>query len=283
MRINPSYPYPVLAKNNDDYEYSTFNAHIDVRDEFGELILEVTFMLDNDEIKKLIEINDCVYAIHVACSPTSYRQVYKTTQENLLIKIPIKELRGKIEIHTFILANNKIENYSNASLNDWYEGIPLTLEKGNIVSIGDVIETTLFQDNMELLDLPSIVDIAQSETHDVMEVELGSNQITIFLPEYEYVQYVYNAHLLLKSTIMSTVIFPALIQVLSKVNENPLDYEEYTWYQVLEKIFEENNMRLEEVGTDSLSALSAAQKILRNPLKESFEEIEKINKMREEE
>src|SRR5699024_7881183 len=139
------------------------------------------------------------------------------------------------EFHTFILANNQINNYSNVLLNDWYQGVPLSFEKGNLVSVGDIVETTLFEDDMELLDLPSIVDIARSDKHEVMEVELGSNQITIFLPEYEYTQYVRNAHLVLKHTIMSTVIFPTLVQVFSKMNENPVDYEEYTWYQVLEK------------------------------------------------
>ncbi len=283
MKINTSYPYPVLDKNNDDYIDSTFKAIIDARVEFGDLIVEVTFDLNNAKIQQLINSQDCIYAVHISCSPTSYRKVFKTINKNLSIRVPIKELRGKIDINTFILANNSIENYTNNSLNNWYQGIPLTLEKGNLVAIGDAIQSTLFEDDMELLDLPSIIDVARTDKHDLMEVELGSNQITIFLPEYEYTRYVHNASSLFINTIMSMVIFPALIQVFSKVNENPVDYVEYTWYQVLEKIFEENNMRFEDVGTDSLSALTAAQMVLRKPLKESFGEIEKINKLREEE
>jgi len=43
------------------------------------------------------------------------------------------------------------------------------------------------------------------------------------------------------------------------------------------KIFDENNFQIEDVGTDSLSALKAAQMVLRKPLKTSFEEMEKLN------
>lgn len=46
----------------------------------------------------------------------------------------------------------------------------------------------------------------------------------------------------------------------------------------MEKIFSENNIQIDEVGSDKLPALKAAQMILRKPIKSSFEEIERFNK-----
>lgn len=278
MKINIAYPYPVLAAHNDDYKGSSFNTNIDVREVFGELVLDVTFRLQNEEINKLIETGSCVYSIHIECSQTSFRKSYQSSKDSIQIKIPTEKLRGKIDIHSFIIAKEKIVDYKNALLNDWFKGIPITFEKGNLLAIGDAIETTLYEDNTELLDLPSIVNVVKSNKNEFIDVDIATNIITIRLPKYEYEQYALNANTLFKSTILSTVIVPSLVYVFSKINENPEDLAEYTWYQVLEKIFEENGMRLEDVGTDSLSALKAAQMVLRKPLKASFEEIEAFNK-----
>ncbi|WP_078544794.1 hypothetical protein [Litchfieldia alkalitelluris] len=278
MKINTSYPYPVLYMNNDDYTKSSFSSQINVSESFGEMHIHVSFQLNNIEIKRLIDNQSAVYLIHLECGQTSYRNVFETHSEVLEISVPTKLLRGKISIHSFIIAKERIENYKNDSLNEWYQHIPITFEKGNLIAIGEAIETTLFDDNTELLNLPSIVTVTKSLKNDYMEVDIHSNNITILLPEYEYKQYASSGSSRLKETILSMVIVPSLVYVFSKIKDNSGDLDEYTWYQVLEKIFEENNYRLEDVGTDVLSPLKAAQLVLRKPLKASFEEIEKLNK-----
>ena len=279
MKISTSYPYPVLYMNNDDYAgESSFHTSIDVSHSFGEVKISVEFHLKDEVITKLIDEGSCVYLIHVECSTTSFRQAFQTKQKSIEVSIPTEQLRGKIEIHSFIIALNRIENYENQTLNDWFKEIqPITFEKGNLLGIGEAIETTLFEDDSEMLNLPSIVKVSKSYSHEFMEVELHSNILTISLPEYEYNQYATNANSRLKNTIISAVILPSLVYVFSKLKENREDVEEYTWYQVLVKIFDENNFQIEDVGTDSLSALKAAQMVLRKPLKTSFEEMEKLN------
>lgn len=279
MKINTSYPYPVINKNNDDYKDSSFKAAFDIKHSFGEIVIHVDFYLENDEIQRLIEKETCVFMLHVECGQTSYRNAFRTIRNTLDISIPAEKLRGKIEIHSFIIANEKIEDYSNNRLNDWFQGIPISFEKGNILAIGEGIETTLYDDTLELLNLPSIAKVTKSLKNDYMEVEYNSDIISISLPEYEYKQYATKAKSNLKNTILSNIILPSLVYIFTKVSENSEELEEYTWYQVLEKIFEENNYRLEDVGTDSLSALKAAQMVLRKPIKTSFEEIEKFHKM----
>ena len=276
MKINTSYPYPVLFMNNDDYSDSSFDTSIAVQESFGEVRIEARFVLINEGISHLIDEHKAVYLIHVECGQTSFRQAYHSASKLLEILIPADKLRGKIEIHSFIIANERIEEYTNNNLSDWYTDSLITFEKGNILAIGNAIETTLFEDNTELLNLPSIVKVIKSLKNEFMDVEIQSDVITISLPAYDYNQYATNAKSRLRNTILSNVILPSLVYVFSKINENPDDLVEYTWYQVLEKIFDENNQRLEDVGTDSLSALKAAQMVLRKPLKTSFEEIEKL-------
>ncbi|MFD1851408.1 hypothetical protein [Oceanobacillus bengalensis] len=279
MKINTSYPYPVLYMNNDDYVRSAFRTDIAIHEAFGEVKIHVQYNLENEVMERLIEKERSVYLIHVECAQTSFRNVYRTTKNELEVSIPTKKLRGKIDIHSFVIANERIEGYTNPSLNEWFQGIALTFEKGNILAIGDAIETTLYEENLEMLDLPSIAKVTKSLKNEFMEVELNSDIITISLPAYEYSQYAMNAKSNLKDTILATVILPSLVYVFTKLNDNQEDLEEYTWYQVLDKIFADNNHRIEDVGSDSLSALKAAQMVLRKPLKASFEEIEKRNRM----
>ncbi|MBM7660404.1 hypothetical protein JOC85_001171 [Bacillus mesophilus] len=278
MKISTSYPYPVLYMNNDDYVNSSFHAQIGITESFGEVKINVNFNLVNEGIQRLVENNEAVFLVHVECPQTSYRNAFKSDRNELEVGIPTEKLRGKLLIHTFIIANDRIVNYTNESLNEWFKDSPITYEKGNILAIGDAIETTLFEDNKELLNLPSIVKVTKSLKNDFMEVDIHSNVITISLPEYEYNQYALHSKSRFKSTIISSVIVPSLVYVFSKIKDSREDLEEYKWYQVLENTFEANNYRLEDVGTDSLSSLKAAQLVLRKPIKTSFLEIEQLSK-----
>ncbi|MDY0407670.1 hypothetical protein ACFFIS_06825 [Virgibacillus soli] len=278
MKINASYPYPVLYMNNDDYVNSSFETRIGVEETFGEVKFSAKFDLSNVGMKRLIESGQCAYALHIECGRTSYRQVYESFKETMEVSIKDENLRGKVTIHSFVVAKVKIENYTNYQLNDWFKDIPITFEKGNMLAIGNAIEVTLFEDNMEMLNLPSIINITKSEKKEFMEVELNADFIMISLPAYEYDRYATNANSRLKNTIISAVILPSLVHVFTEMYQSN-DYVDYTWYQVLEKIFADNNVSIHDVGSDTLPALKAAQMILRKPLKTSFNEIEKFNQM----
>lgn len=262
--------------NNDDYIESIFSTRIDIQESFGEVKIKASFNLENEVINRLIIQHKAAYLIHVECGQTSFRSVFESFQNLIDISISAEKIRGKIEIHSFIIAREQIEDYTNSKLNEWYKDSTITYEKGNILAIGDAIETTLLEDKSELLSLPSIAKITKSLKGEFMDVDITGDIITISLPAYEYNQYAISAKSRLKNTILSNVILPSLVYVFSKIHENRDDLADYTWYQVLEKIFEENNYRLEDVGTDALSSLKAAQLVLRKPLKRSFEDIEKF-------
>lgn len=284
MKINPSYPYPVLYAENDDYKNSSFTVNIDVNHFFGDVKIRAAFHLQNEEIERLINKEQCVFTLHIECGQTSYRSIFTTMEKKLEVTIPAKSLRGKVTIHSFIVANEPIPQYTNASFNEFYQGLSFNLEKGNIVAIGEAVDVNLYEDPTELLNLPSIVKITKSLKNDYMEVDMYSDLIVIELPEYEYNEYAANANSGLKQTILTAVIVPALVYVFSRISvSNKEDLAGFTWYQVLEKIFADSGLRIEQVGTDSLPALRAVQMILRRPYKAFFEEINKFLMIRSEE
>ena len=277
MKFNNAFPYPVLSVENDDYIGSTFATTIDVQKTFGQLNINLSCNLQDATIASLIADGKVKYALHVECPQTSFRKIYQSDEAKIVASISENQLRGKIDVHPFILANEKIEGYTNTNLNDFYSDTPITYEKGNILALGEAVEVTLFEDDLESQNLPSIVTIRRSESAKEMVVSLNSQQIIIELPKAIYDQYSLNAGSRLKETILSMVILPSLIEVFYTLKEDSADYHEYKWYQVLEQIFKKNNIPLTHVIDGTIPVLKAAQLVLQNPLEKAFKEIQKLN------
>ncbi|MFY3791083.1 hypothetical protein ACOQFO_05210 [Ureibacillus sp. MALMAid1270] len=277
MKFNNSFPYPVLSLENDDYIGSKFETTVEAQKTFGQLYINLNCNLQDSKIASLINEGKAKYALHVECPQTSFRKIYQSEETKIVAAIPENVLRGKIDVHPFILANETIEGYTNPNLNDFYTDATITYEKGNILALGEAVEVTLFEDDLESQNLPSIVTIRRSESAKELVVSLNSPQIIIELPKAIYDQYAINAGSRLKETILSMVILPSLVEVFYTLKEDSADYSEYKWYQVLEQIFKKNNIPLTQVIDGTIPVLRAAQMVLQNPLEKAFNEIQKLN------
>lgn len=277
MKFNNSFPYPVLSIENDDYIGSKFETKVEAQKTFGQLYINLNCNLQDSKIASLINEGKAKYALHVECPQTSFRKIYQSEETKIVAAIPENVLRGKIDVHPFILANETIEGYTNPNLNDFYTDATITYEKGNILALGEAVEVTLFEDDLESQNLPSIVTIRRSESAKELVVSLNSPQIIIELPKAIYDQYAINAGSRLKETILSMVILPSLVEVFYTLKEDSADYSEYKWYQVLEQIFKKNNIPLTQVIDGTIPVLRAAQMVLQNPLEKAFNEIQKLN------
>lgn len=277
MKFNNSFPYPVLSVENDDYIGSKFETKVEAQKTFGRLNINLSCNLQDNTIANLIADGKVKYALHVECPQTSFRKIYQSDDAKIIASIEENNLRGKIDVHPFILANETIVDYKNANLNDFYSDASITFEKGNILALGEAVEVTLFEDDLEAQNLPSIVTIRRSESAKEMVVSLNSPQIMIELPKTIYDQYSINAGSRLKETILSMVILPSLMDVFYALKEDSADYSEYKWYQVLEQIFKKNGIPLTQVIDGTVPVLKAAQLVLQNPLEKAFKEIQKLN------
>lgn len=276
MKLNSSLPYPVLAKGNEDYIDSSFEVVVEVKEVFGNLIIEANFQLLNSGIEQLIAENKAAYVLHIECAQTSYRTLVKTTESFLSVKIDEALLRNKIDVHPLIVATQRIENYTNSQWDSFFAYMPITYDKGNILASGDAIELILHEDSTEKQNLPSIVTVRRVEKLEFMSVDLSAEQIIIQLPQGVYDQYARYGNSRLKESILTLVILPCLIDVFHNIKGDPGSFEDYHWYQVLMQIFENNHLPFSKVINDEKTVLEAAQLVLRNPLIASFKEIDKF-------
>lgn len=276
MKLNSELPYPVLSKDNDHYINSSFDVEVEVKKVFGELVIDANFLLNNSGIESLIAEEKACFVLHIECPQTSYRVVKKSFTNRLTINIDENILRNKIDVHPLIVANDRIENYTNSNWNEFYSSLLITYEKGNILASSDAIELILHEDSTETQNLPSIVTIRRVEKLEFMSVDLGMEQIIIELPQKVYNQYAQYGDTRLKETILTLVILPCLIDVFHILKEDTSSFEDYHWYQVLMQIFENNHLSFTKVINEEISVMEAAQRVLRNPLIASFKEIDKL-------
>ena len=75
------FPYPVLAQFSDDYTGVEFDVSVDSSSEGYKLRLDFMARLTDPILMKLIEDDRAVFAYHIECAQTAYRNVLKTNKK----------------------------------------------------------------------------------------------------------------------------------------------------------------------------------------------------------
>lgn len=282
MRVkNNLTPYPILSNYSDDYINSKYSVEIKSSLEFDKIIIRVNFMLENDYIKKLIENQKAVYTVHVECPITSYRYAVNST-ESIEISIPSDMVKNHIEVCTFIVANETIEDFYCNEFNDDYGNTKFVVRKGNKLAISEMAIISIKKNNDQLKDTEGIIKIRRSESASLDHTiyDLDNDFIIITLPKKLYELYIEHGRQGFKNTMVASLIFPVIIQALLKMkveNSGDNDIENYKWYISLNSVLIDNDIsinNLDEIQGDGKNSIfRIAQAILQNPIEKMLEEI----------
>jgi hypothetical protein len=274
-------PYPMLKAGSRDFKKSKFELEIIPAPNFKQLMLEVHFNLDNEDILKDIQEKKLCFAFHIECPATAYRIEEKTFDDNITISISEKEIREKLEIHGFIIVNVPDYAYNNDDFDDFYAGNTFALHKGNIIA--DCGMTYTINDSYDDIEkLPSIIKVIAAEKPAcAYDVILDNDNILIKLDKKLMPIYQELGPNVFRETFQTLILLPALEMVLIRVYRDPEEYEGYHWYEVLQGLFKKNDIDLTKVkedGTDKNSVFALVQRILANPVGKAFAELEKFGK-----
>lgn len=265
------YPYPVLANFNDDYVDSKFNIIVIIQSFPNELIIQFKPELDNDGIKELIEKDMAYCCVHIECSLTSYRKIVQVPLGGLEYSIPADSIEGPISFCPFIVANLEITNYTNSKLNKDYDGATFDLEKGNILAIGQEVQTRVEKENDDLANVPSIfavTEIKDPQRKDIV-IDNAGNKINIQLPTDTFFEFkvAMSSNPNSMSVLHSMIIIPALMKCFEDMKSKPEEfytYEDRRWFRALKKAMKKVNLELSEENIMSIDAFSVAQKLMDN-------------------
>ena len=280
MRIkNRLSPYPILDNYGDDYVDSSFSVEYEVDTQFTEVYGKLTFHLENEEIKQLIEEKKAAYTVHIESPSTCYRKILSSNDSEVEFKLNAAMVSKVIEIRTFIVLTESIQGYYSKKFHPDYQGQKFDLEQHQIIAIGTAKDYEIKKDDRDFESIPSIFRIVKMEDKrkGSLSVNTDSDEYVVVGLESEvfelYARLGRNAY---KSTAFSLILLPALIIVMQRMCNGKDDeaISSMHWYKVIENLLNSNGFYVENLSIDNDSLLKVCQAIFADPIARSFKELE---------
>lgn len=284
MKLNKRLtPYPVLTQDGDDYVDSYFDASVKNKIEFGKLILDTEFFLNDGGLQEKINNSEAIFAVHIECSSMCFRNMMCDNKICTNV-IDLSDITDKLEISTFIVANVDIKDYSNDKFNWEYGNNIFQIAKGNILAIGPTFSVDIDRKKDGLKKLTDIIAIKQQDSAIVQEITVGIEQDIIYIYVTENVKNLYFLHgRNYLHTVISMIMVPAMEYVLTQISSNSQNYSDFKWYKVIEKLLKQNGVDVDALdayaGTGKNSIYVLAQKIFKTPMEMGLRELNAENKV----
>ena len=237
---NMCFTYPVLCNFNDDYINVEFEAGtVGIMEKSKKYCkIKTHVKLSDNQIVDLISSNMAKIIVKIYCKATKYREIFEIKLGDDELVFLNKDVNNRVDLSTFIVLNENINNYTSSNFNKDYRGKRFNLEKGTIIAIGKQENIFIEKDINELTKLNSIIMICKNEKKDSpMEVDYLDDKIRIKLSEEGFNIYSnYSKHCI--PIVNSMIIIPAIMYVLDELAKEEQDIEEYItkkWYRVISK------------------------------------------------
>ncbi len=271
------FTYPVLSNEKDDYVRSKFSAQVNYKASVNSLALDVEFSLDCNSLQKIIDDDQAEFVLHLECSSTGYRKIFKSEYSALQCHIPISKINGKLEILALIIAKSDLNDYSSDDFVSDFSDEKFNIDKASILAYEN-LPTFEFAKNSEEYNKGDSIFLIYKITSDEkekMKVSLESPKIRIGLGAEEHRLYFNQGNKPLMQPIFhSLIIFPALVYAFSelKIEGAIEEYRLRDWYQSLELSYANKGINLEDEIVEK-TAIELAQEAMDFPINKAFESI----------
>lgn len=271
MKVNAkSYPHPVLGNEDDLGGF----FKVEFKYELGkdDIVLNPAFILKNKDIEDFVKSGKASFVAETECRSTFFRTSFPTRKQTERFSIPAKLLRERVTVGFYICADDDIKGYKPSECHPDYERASFDIEKGDVLAIGGYC-SFIAEKNFDPLRPPvsSFMSIREGTNHEgPMEIDYESDKITIILSKADWKNYLEVRNQKTAEGILhSSVVFPALIDAIHRIQNGSGEYEDMNWFGRLEAILDAKGLREKE-------PFEAAQKILENPATRSFQSIESL-------
>ena len=224
------------------------------------------------------------YAVHIECTQTRYRNIFKSDVEKFSFEVPAGLLDGRVEVTSFILATKPMEKYRNDCFHPDYTKLTFRVRKGDTLAVGHDREFTAEKKSDPLRKVPSIFSIVASDATDAtgMDIDTGGDKVRVTLSRPNFDAYTsLKADQSLHPMLAAAVIVPALVTVIDEVrraaDENGIDgLAERRWFMVVARRLREIGIDPQNAETFVESSLRIAHELVGQPLSASLEGLKNI-------
>ena len=274
MRFDPgkAWPHPVLRPPSygDDYPQAEFEVEIEVSKINNNSAIEVdaVFELSDERLLDLISSKAAHYCLLVKAPKAHFRDLIESSGQHVNKVYSRGELSGRVEFLPFVISTKELFSFKSNGWHNDFAGRDFNIPSGAVLA--EDVPKDYWIDTAQEAPIGSIFgtrtspDLPDGRWRCVLSEE---ERVWIEMSNLDSTKYVTardNANNRPESQyLMNGLYLPALIAVLNEVDKSPSDFQDYRWFDSLNRRLEELDCRpLGEVGADRLID---AQKILDSP------------------
>jgi hypothetical protein len=279
MEINKrTYPHPVLAEFNDDYQQAIFQPSVQISGNKAFYKIQMNCKTSSKALNQLISEKKAAYAVHVECSSTRYRALFKSFEESFEIDIPVVDIDNKVQLSRLIIANCEINDFQNSELHPDFSDSKFNLVAGDVLAVAAHIDFYADKKEDELAKLPSIFSIVRNEYEDpkAIDVDITGQKIQIILSPGTYDKFKYlNTDPSLHSTLAATLIFPSLTYAIDQisVDKDHAQYIDLRWYRVLSRRLKDLSIEITNFEACGDSSITVANRLIGDVISDSLNDL----------
>ena len=260
---NKAFPHPVLRTTSDDYLHSVFRASVDLASEEKKVQIRIEFHSDNEALLRQIAIGAAQYVVQISCRDTYFRKVISSGEVITYVDTSVDDLRGEVNIDTYIVSVKKIDAFSSADINPEFGHAFFSFAVGAVLAQQDTIVHFIgreyFQPVTSVFDLVKNDSLAKGEW--VIGLDDDHVRIAVSPSMKESIDSARNntAH---RAVLLNSIYFSAVTHAVQRIKEYGGEDAELKWARVIYRQL--HNMGLD---LDSTDAYLLAQKLMRQPLR----------------
>lgn len=272
------YPYPVLSSYSNDYRTGAFDVTIDIFRDGYDLRIDFLATLTCQSLQECIKRGSAKFVYHLECAQTGFRKVIQTDKISEVYTLLSKDVNGKLQICSFIVATNDLKAYTSPDFHEDYQGISFDIEAGCVMAVGKMVTVDISKDIDDLANTPSIFNITKNpdESCKQMLVDMSQRKIVIKLPLTDFYSYkALSPSPLTQPILNSLTVVPALVYVLEELRalsiQERSENSDMLWYKVLSKaLLTQFDCDIESEEFNNQNLLVLAQKLINNPVTDAF-------------
>ena len=276
---NFHFPYPVLTAYSDDVQppldkHNVIVGYIE-KDDSNCYILPVKLVMTNSGLLSYIQDGKVEFVIEVDCPSTHYRRCLKGRSEKFEIKLPSKEVAGKVNFQPYLIAKEDFEYY-NEGFHEDYDNESFDIELGDVLAIFNPFSYDFSINYSELRAYSSIMTVRKAQSESVKEIRYiaDEDKIVVELPIEKYDQYLQfkndpNFIPIIHASIVQNALLAVLLQEDWSQNTDDLLWKRTIRYRVEH----EEGLKKYKDFSDKENLIMLSHKLLGDPIQRMFDTI----------
>lgn len=261
-----SFPWPVLGNGTD--VSGSLDAVI-TRVDNDSIRISVSLRLDNQALVEHIDQGRAEYMVRVHCGKTYYRHSHRSRNPDIRIDIPFDQVRGVVQLESYVLIACNITNYRPTGLHEDYGSAGFDVEPGQIVALGPSGKLDIDLEFDPLVNpANSIIKLTPGGDPGVFGVNYEDDYIIVAMSKEDW-SYYQGVKARAPHCIMSFFAVPVLAEAIRRMNmPDGTDLEEHLWYKRVAEVIRHRNIECQE------DPLRAAQTILEAPVSRALKQLD---------